>query len=81
MSRFFGCPSPNMRQNAPQNMGAPENTQSDFGFRLDGRSAILTRGPSNDFTRIGIANEFLSITATELIFQLAVDTTTAEPPQ
>ena len=33
------------------------------------------------FTRTGIANEFLSITATEPIFQVAIDTTTVEPPQ
>jgi len=31
------------------------------------------------FTRTGIANEFLSITATEPIFQVAIDTTTVEP--
>ena len=33
------------------------------------------------FTRTGIANEFLSITATEPIFQLAIDTTTVSPPE
>ena len=33
------------------------------------------------FTRTGIANEFLSITATEPIFQVAINTTTVEPPQ
>jgi hypothetical protein len=33
------------------------------------------------FTRTGIANEFLSITATEPIFQVATDTTTVEPPE
>jgi hypothetical protein len=32
------------------------------------------------FTRTGIANEFLSITATEPIFRVAIDTTTVEPP-
>jgi hypothetical protein len=32
------------------------------------------------FTRTGIANEFLSITATEPIFQVAIDTTTVERP-
>ena len=32
------------------------------------------------FTRTGIANEFLSITATEPIFQVAIDTTPVEPP-
>jgi hypothetical protein len=38
-------------------------------------------GAFQRFTRTGIANEFLSITATESIFQLAIDTTTVEPPQ
>ena len=33
------------------------------------------------FTRTGIANEFLSITATEPIFKVAIDTATVEPPQ
>jgi hypothetical protein len=32
------------------------------------------------FTRIGIANEFLSISATEPVFQVAIDTTTLSPP-
>jgi hypothetical protein len=31
------------------------------------------------FTRTGIANEFLSITATEPVFQVAIDTTTVTP--
>jgi hypothetical protein len=33
------------------------------------------------FTRTGIANEFLSITATEPIFQVATDITTITPPE
>jgi hypothetical protein len=35
---------------------------------------------AHQFTRTGIANKFLSITATEPIFQVAIDTTTVEPP-
>ena len=33
------------------------------------------------FTRTGIANEFLSITATEPVFQVATDITTITPPE
>jgi hypothetical protein len=66
-------------------MGTPYTTQSDFGFasqaQLDGRVFDPHAEAVQQFTRTGIANEFLSITATEPIFQVAIDTTTVEPPE
>ena len=56
-----------------------------FWFPDSGSIGWKVRNPHTGafqrFTRTGIANEFLSITATESIFQLAIDTTTVEPPQ